>query len=345
MITFLGTEDGIAGIRASVPTIDPLTRDRIELVTYRDAFRRSDWHSGAIIFGDLERQLPFETVLSTQLWQRFSASGAQVRLLNHPTRSLYRFALLRKLKTLGMHDFDVWRADEDREGMRFPVLLHGERDHNGPIGGLVRNRRALDRALGKLGEEGRALNGILVIEFCETRTEDGLYRKYGTFRVGERLVHRHMFLSSDWCVKTREGTLGPGHSRAAVEAEEEAFMLADRFSPAVAEIFRIAAIDYGRMDYAFKEGGIRVWEINTNPLLGSPERYRPGVPIYDRYVRASFEKLRDALLALDPDRDDTPFWIDPVRPPSAASASGKGPGARWRRIFGARRARGAGVRP
>lgn len=345
MITFLGTEDGIAGVRASVPMVDPLTRDRIELVTYRDAFRRSDWHSGAIVFGDLERQLPFEMVLSTRLWQRFAASGAQVRLLNHPTRSLHRFALLRKLKALGMNDFDVWRADENRDGMRFPVLLHGERDHNGPIGGLIRNRRALDRALEKLGEEGLGLNGILVIEFCETRSADGLYRKCGTFRVGDRLVHRHMFLSSDWCVKRREGSLGPEHSRAAVEDEEEAFMLADRFSPAVAEIFRIAAIDYGRMDYAFKEGGIRVWEINTNPLLGSPERYHPGVPIYDRYVRASFEKLRDALLALDPDRDDTPFWIDPVRAAPVAAASGAKPGASWRRIFRGRRARGAGVRP
>lgn len=344
MITFLGTEDGIGSIRDNAPMTDPLSRDRIELVTYRDAFRRSDWHSGAIIFGDLERLLPFEIVLSTRLWQRFSASGAQVRLLNHPTRSLHRFALLRKLRALGMHDFDVWRADENREGMRFPVLLHGERDHDGPIGGLLRKRTALDRALEKLSDEGRGLNGILVIEFCETRDPDGLYRKYGTFRVGERLVHRHLFLSSDWCVKRREGALGPEHSRAAVEDEEEAFMLADKFSPLVAEVFRIAGIDYGRMDYAFKDDGIRVWEINTNPMLGQHERYA-GNSIYDRFVVRSFDMLRDALLALDPERDDTPFWIEPARAPAVAAARGTKPGANWRRIFGGRRARGTGVQP
>ena len=343
MITFLGTEDGIGGIRASVPMIDPLSRGRIELATYRDAFRRGDWLSGAIIFGDLERMLPFEIVLATRLWQRFAASGAQVRLLNHPTRSLHRFALLRKLKALGFNDFDVWRADEDRGDMNFPVFLHGERDHNGPIGGLVRNRKALDRALEKLNEEGRGLDGILVIEFCETRSADGLYRKYATFRLGEQLVHRHKFLSSDWCVKRREGPLGPEHSRAAAEDEEEAFMQADEFSPAIAEIFRLASIDYGRMDYAFKDGGIRVWEINTNPLLGSPERYHPGVPIYDRYVRRGFEKLRDALLALDPERDDTPFWIEPVRGVPTPVASTESTGASWRRLFGGRRARAAGA--
>lgn len=344
MITFLGTEDGIGSIRDNAPMIDPLSRDRIELVTYRDAFRRSDWHSGAIIFGDLERLLPFEMVLATRLRQRFSASGAEVRLLNHPTRSLHRFALLRKLRTLGMHDFDVWRADEDRDGMRFPVLLHGERDHNGPIGGLLRKRAALDRALERLSDEGRGLNGVLVIEFCETRSPDGLYRKYGTFRIGERLVHRHMFLSSEWCVKRREGALAPEYSRAAVEDEEEAFMLADKFPPLVAEVFRIAAIDYGRMDYAFKDDGIRVWEINTNPMLGQHERYQ-GNSIYDRFVVRSFDMLRDALLALDPDRDDTPFWIEPVRAPVTATAGGTKPGANWRRIFGGRRARGPGARP
>ena len=344
MITFLGTEDGIGSIRDNAPMVDPLSRDRIELVTYRDAFHRSDWHSGAIIFGDLERLLPFEIVLSTRLWQRFSESGAQVRLLNHPTRSLHRFALLRKLRALGLHDFDVWRADENRDGMRFPVLLHGERDHDGPIGGLIRKRPALDRALEKLSEEGRGLNGILVIEFCETRSPDGLYRKFGTFRVGERLVHRHLFLSADWCVKRRESALGPEHSRAAVEDEEEAFMLADKFSPMVAEVFRIAGIDYGRMDYAFKDDGIRVWEINTNPMLGQHNRYE-GKSIYERFVVRSFDMLRDALLALDPDRDDTPFWIEPVRSPAVATASAAGPSANWRRIFGGRRGRVARTQP
>ncbi len=342
MITFLGTEDGIAANRGANPMIDPRSRDRIELATYRDAFRRPDWHSGAIVFSDLERLRPLEVSLATELWKRLSASGAPVRLLNHPTRSLLRFALLRRLKALGINDFDVWRADEDRGGMRFPVILHGERDHYGPIGGLIRHRTSLDRALDRLLEEGRALNGILVIEFCETRGPDGLYRKLGTFRVGERLVHRHMYHSSHWCVKTRHGNpIGPEHSAAAIVDEEEAFMLAENFSPMVSEVFRLAAIDYGGMDYAFRDDGIRVWEINTSPMLGLPEHNPPGTDIFERYVGRSIEVKHEALLALDPERDDTPFWIEPVIKPRAAAAPETGAG--WRRLFGGRRARGAGV--
>ena len=345
MITFLGTEDGIGVIRGNAPMIDPLSRDRIELVVYRDAFRRADWHSGAVIFGDLERLHPVEYTLTTRLWQRFAASGAQVRLLNHPTRTMQRFALLRKLKALGIHDFDIWRADENRGDMRFPVFLHGERDHNGPIGGLLHNRAALDKALDKLSDTGRPLNGILVIEFCETRSADGLYRMHGTFRVGDRLVHRILLHSTEWCVKSRGNVkLGPEHSPAAIIDEEEAFMRADRFSPSVSEVFRLASVDYGRMDYAFKDDGIRVWEINTNPMLGRPENNQPGMEIFDRYVGRSHELMREALLALDPERDDMPFWIEPVVKPQAPAAPAVA-GGNWRRLFGGRRPRGAGVRP
>jgi hypothetical protein len=345
MITFLGTEDGIESIRGACPFVDPLSGDRFELVTYRDAIRRGDWHSGAIIFGDLERLYIAETVFATRLWQRFAKSGARVRLLNHPTRTLRRFALLRKLHTMGINDFDVWRADEIRAGVRFPVFLHGERDHNGPIGGLLRDKAALDRTLGELAEQGYSLNHMLVTEFCDTRGADGLYRKFGTFRVGDRLVHRHLYHSIDWSVKYRGGRVGPEHSPAAIIDEEEEFMLADRFEPSLAEIFRLGAVDYGRMDYSFKDGGIRVWEINTNPMLGKPELNQPGMEIFDRYVARSFDQMREALLALDPDRDDSPFWIEPVRDrqPSAAVPAARGTG--WRRLFGARRSRGAGARP
>ena len=32
-------------------------------------------------------------------------------------------------------------------------------------------------------------------------------------------------------------------------------------------IFKLARIDYGRIDYGIKDGQIQVWEINTNPML------------------------------------------------------------------------------
>jgi hypothetical protein len=35
----------------------------------------------------------------------------------------------------------------------------------------------------------------------------------------------------------------------------------------IAEVFRIAGIDYRRIDHGVKDGRIQVWEINTNPMV------------------------------------------------------------------------------
>jgi hypothetical protein len=336
MITILGTADGIGSIRANEPMVNPETRERIELVTYRDAIRRADWHAGAIVFTDLERLYISDMPDVTLLWQRFAQAGAPVRLMNHPTRTLRRFALLRRLRELGINDFDVWRADEMRADLRFPVFLHGERDHNGPIGGLLPDRAALDRALGELAEQGHALNQIIVTEFCETRSPDGLYRKMGTLRFGDRFVHRHLFHSIDWCVKARKNRIGPEHSPAAIVEEETRFVLDGEVAPAIPEIFGIAGIDYGRMDYAFKDGSIRVWEINTSPMLGTPSLNPPGSELYERFIGRTQGEIRKALLALDPDDSDAPFWIEPVRGRQPAAAARPLAAGRWRRLFGRR---------
>jgi len=243
------------------------------------------------------------------------------------------------LHAAGINDFDAWRADEMRDGIRFPVLLHGERDHNGPIGDLIRDRDALRRRLDELAAAGAVLGQILVIEFCETRDPDGLYRGLGTFRVGDRFTHRFMYHSADWRVKERNSSVGSELSPAAIVDEEEAFILSDEIPREVPDVFRLAQIDYGRMDYALKDGGIRVWEINTCPMLGNPEILRPGIEIYDRYYGLVFERMREALLALEGDHGDDPFWIEPVyqrrhprRPGARVPASRAA--ARWRRIFG-----------
>lgn len=341
MITILGTVDGIGSIRENRPMIDPVSRDRIELVTYGDAIRRGDWHGGAIVFSDLERLYASDVPDVTLLWQRFAQAEPTVRLLNHPTRTLRRFALLRRLHELGINDFDVWRADEMRSGIRFPVFLHGERDHNGPIGGLLQDRAALDRALAALAERGQPLNLILVVEFCDTRGPDGLYRKMGTLRIGDRYVHRHLFQTIDWCVKTRKQRIGPEHSPVANLEEEERFVRGEDFAPALPEVFRLAAIDYGRMDYSFKDGSIRVWEINTGPMLGNPNRVPDESEDYRRHGALSTERMRDALLGLDPDRNDTPFWIEPVRRRQSAAPDRAASAARWRRLFARRPQRSA----
>src|SRR5690606_2653607 len=137
-----------------------------------------------------------------------------------------RYSLLRRLHETGHNDFDVYRADEARTPVRFPVFLHGERDHNGPITGALHDQAALDEAVTRLVEDGMPASQLLVTELCDVRDEDGLYRKYGVFVVGDRIVPRHIFFSGNWIVKDARSELG-GHSEDALIEEEREFVLSN----------------------------------------------------------------------------------------------------------------------
>jgi hypothetical protein len=74
---------------------------------------------------------------------------------------------------------------------------------------------------------------------------------------------------------------GPEQTR-----EEMDFVQSNPHERQIREIFALARIDYGRIDYSFKNGRIQVWEINTNPGLvsflsaGVPER----LPLHEAFL-------------------------------------------------------------
>ena len=107
--------------------------------------RRGTW-----IFSDLDRLAPREAERAARLWA--ALEGAGQRVINHPTRTLGRYELLRALHEAGVNDFDVWRVSESRPPPCFPVFLRMESDHRGPIGSLVTDREAWRAALAALGQ-------------------------------------------------------------------------------------------------------------------------------------------------------------------------------------------------
>jgi hypothetical protein len=321
MITYLVTREGESAIRNNALIVGTELEPYFEIVRYEDALQRGDWHTGTIVFADLERIYASAIPAVTRLWRRFENARAPVRLLNHPTRSLKRYALLRRLHEMSLNAFNVYRGDEHRKPERFPVFLHGERDHNGPMTGVLETPEALAAALDGLADAGVPLNQVLVTEFCDVRSADGLYRKYGAFIVGGRVVPRHLFFSANWSVKTaRDDSLAADSEETLLE-EERAFVFGNPHESELGTYFGIAGIEYGRMDYGLRDGRIQVWEINTNPLPLSPLR-KAGDPRFDRVLEPMNDKIRAALLALDGARDDQPFWIDPVRVPPAVAALG-----------------------
>ncbi|MEX1109393.1 MAG: hypothetical protein WEC00_10805 [Dongiaceae bacterium] len=333
MITYFVSREGQDAIRQKPSVTLGPAADHFEIVLYEDALRRSDWQAGTFIFSDTERLWSSEVPLVSRLWQRLASASASVHLVNHPIRSMKRYGLLRALRENGQNSFDVYRADEGRKPRYFPVFLHGERDHKGPVGGLLKDQAALDAALDDLVRRGFPLSLLLITEFCETRSADGLYRKYGVYVIGDRIVPRHVYFSSEWCVKDFRTGIGPDTPESELFAEELAYLHGNPHEAELRKIFELSGIRYGRMDYGMRDGRIECWEINTNPLHMSRD-VPPGTPRYDEIFVPFNDWMHEALMDFPGAADDEPFWIDPVKSSPAVAATPMRPVRKniWRSI-------------
>jgi hypothetical protein len=263
----------------------------IAAVPYEEAAQTRFVEPATLVFADLERLTTAELESAAGLWNTLRGRGG-LRLLNHPTRVMRRYELLRTLFELGVNDFDVYRLSEARRPRRYPVFIRGEYDHRGSRTVLLRAPAELEAAIRALDEAGRCREERLVVEFRETADARGHYRKYAAFVIGGTVIPDHLMIRREWCVKTAD----PDLLDAALLAEECAYVRANPHAELVRRVFAIGRADYGRLDYAFVDGRMVVFELNTNPWTHHPDRSArqrdfPG-PSFD-------ERLIAALAALD----------------------------------------------
>jgi hypothetical protein len=86
-----------------------------------------------------------------------------------------RLELQQALHTAGINPFCVHPSAVDPATLRWPVFVRSELDHTGPRSGLLQDEEELAASL----SERRHLANCLVVEFEETRSSDGIYRKFG----------------------------------------------------------------------------------------------------------------------------------------------------------------------
>ena len=207
---------------------------------------------------------------------------------------LSRHELLQALHARGINDFRSFPFRDADERVRYPVLLRWANEHGAPLGDPAYSRAELEARVRQ--HVGRRIHvmarHLLVVEMVDVRSPDGLYRKYAVMRIGDRLVPRHVFFSHDWFTKV-EGVVAEAQS-----AEELAFVRdfeeAGGFPHAeqVSSIFDLAGMDYGRIDYSVVDGRLRVWEINSNPMLGAADVHAGRVESQTLSAAWTIEALR-----------------------------------------------------
>lgn len=269
---------------------------RIRVLDYESLRTTRSLSAGTYLFSDIERLNPADERVAVRIWQALRDSGKPVRLVNHPTRSMRRYELLRTLKETGINSFDVIRLTEARMPARYPVFVRPELHLMGVRNlPLIRDEPALFQQLNEILENGETRENTIITEFSDTADAEGRYRKFSAFFIADEVIPRHISVNRNWLVKA------PGKSLDSRELQEEEWNYVNEnpHREELEKVFRLARIDYGRIDYAVGDHGIEVWEINTNPNMGNleskPKRDDPRWRVHEMFS----ERLNDAFRRLD----------------------------------------------
>jgi hypothetical protein len=264
LIYYLVTKEHDYTIRSFLSTWGKSLKPYLKVMSYETLFRKPRLSAATYIFSDIERLTESDAqtaaLIVTALGDQW---GASIQMLNHPTVSMTRYELLRRLHSEGVNDFNVYRLTEALIPERFPVFIRNEDDHEGSLSELMETPEALFAAIRDIETRGVSRRNKMITEYCDTSDSDGIFRKYSCFCLAGEIIPRHVCFGRHWMLKYPELT-GPEQTR-----EEMDFVQSNPHERQIREIFALARIDYGRIDYSFKNGRIQVWEINTNPGLVS----------------------------------------------------------------------------
>jgi hypothetical protein len=312
MILFLLCRAGNHTVRDSYLYEFPGIAGRVHVLNYEGVLRQRILPYGCYVFTDMDRAPPGMLMGIRAFYDFLGTLGSAVRCINHPTHSLQRLALLRTLFEHGVNDFDAYRVDESRRPERYPAFLRREDGHDGPLSDPIGDPSALEDEIEKLLRQGHPRERLLAVEYCDVRDRRGVIRKYGAFFVNRTVVPRHVVISTHWVAKyTDPESVASQVSREAQLHEEAQYVADNPHAEQIAEIFRLARIDYGRIDYSFKDGAIRVWEINTNPVIAE-RRNIDGSPRHRQVLEPGVRKLAGAILKLDTGLPRGRFEISPT---------------------------------
>jgi Flp pilus assembly protein TadD len=261
MIHYLVTDRYSSMIRHLLRGL-PELRAILCYITYEELFLQLSGPIGHYIFADLDRLSRCEREAAGMFANALRQVAPAARLLNDPVSTLDRLPLLTALHRAGINDFTAVRLDTGERPARFPVFIRTEDGHFGPETDLLADETAFDAALDDLQVRGRPLGGRIAVGFAGGPHPDGRFRRYGAFKIGDRIFAEELFVSERWAVKDAVAHWDP-----ATIAEELDFVRSNPHEEVLRRAFTLAHVDFGRMDYGVVDGRVQVYEINTNPTF------------------------------------------------------------------------------
>ena len=274
MIHFVTPRDQAFGLAEFLETDATGVASRFSILHYEDLAQRTSLPSGCYVLAALDQLTPQALHMVESVETQLRAAGPSVRVLNSASRTLHRLDVLELLRREGLNRHRAVRATADLTRLCFPVFVREEHRHSGSLSGLLRTPATLTVELARLLMRGFRLADLLVVEFCDTADEHGVYRKYAAHMIAGEIVPQFVASGTDWMLKYSVQDTTPEQL-----LEERAWVLGNPHEDQIRRIFELAGVEYGRIDYSMKDDRLVTWEINLNATLG---RYGPLPPDLDR---------------------------------------------------------------
>jgi hypothetical protein len=214
-----------------------------------------------------------------------------------------RFGLLRRLYLAGANAFNAYRVEEGVKPERWPVFLRTEGTHLGPATELIHDRSQLDLKIEESIAMGLPVASLLIVEFAAQPLRPGLYRKFGSFRLGGAEFAHTCVDDDHWIAKTGKEDITPPE----LYDEEQRIVRDNPHGPSAATAFEMAGLDYGRVDFGLVDGRVQIYEINSNPEIVFTDDHPS--PVRQQTYRLFKRNYLDALLAIDTPGEDQSVTI------------------------------------
>jgi len=287
--------------RGANDTFHPYLKDwagdlapKIRLHVYEKLLNEPEPTPGTYIFTDIDRLTNAQMEIVCAYADELARYLPNCKILNHPSLVMNRLDLLRMLHKVGINQFNIYPIDQIPQNARYPIFLRNPNEHFGPFTDLLYNRKSVQTAYWKLLMMGINTKNIVAIEYCNTKSQDGWFRKYSAFRFAETILPAHVIFGKEWV--TKDSYKQPDKK---MLDEKLTFIRTNPHSEQLKTIFETAHIDYGRIDYGLVDGEPKVWEINTNPILiKTRASYRTRVLEIKEELAVT---IKSAFLAIDSD--------------------------------------------
>lgn len=200
--------------------------------------------------------------------QRLLERSGVVRVLNPPAHILQtgRVAVMERLRNVpGVRVPRIAllpRAQIRDAGFAYPFLVRSPGHHTGRHFVRVESADELDSNIATLpGEQ------LLVIEFIDVRSADGLVRKYRVLGIGGQVFPAHLAASESWKVHFFTSNAAQSETQRAEDArflDRPHEVVGERAWDALASVIKALELDYAGVDFGIDSSGdIVIFEANA----------------------------------------------------------------------------------